>query len=313
MVCDNCQERDAVVNLTKIENNAVRQLHLCEQCAAERGVETTVATPKHPLGEFLQAVQQQSRAGRARTRARAPSAGSTMKDFRADGPAGLCALLHGVRVEPARAAAPGARQSAAHRPVVSRAAGRGRSRRPAVLGELRDQLRRAIEQEQFEARGRSCATGSGCWNDARPLAAAGRRRAVARCVGAACRRRAVHAGAAGAQHRGYAFTGRARDGERLRVLAQVRDALADAARHAARVLLVRVDELGPPIGRCCIERHLVSKELAGLEAQHPLRSGAAVYLSDGLSVMINEEDHLRMQSLRSGFELRARVRGARAS
>src|SRR4051794_941659 len=32
---------------------------------------------------------------------------------------------------------------------------------------------------------------------------------------------------------------------------------------------------------------------------------AAVYLSDGLSVMINEEDHLRMQALQSGFELRA--------
>jgi protein arginine kinase len=30
-----------------------------------------------------------------------------------------------------------------------------------------------------------------------------------------------------------------------------------------------------------------------------------VYLADGLSVMINEEDHLRMQSLQSGFELRA--------
>jgi len=60
MLCDNCHQRDAVVNLTTIENNAVRQLHLCEQCAAERGVETSVAAPKHPLGEFLQAVQQQS-------------------------------------------------------------------------------------------------------------------------------------------------------------------------------------------------------------------------------------------------------------
>ena len=60
MVCDNCHERDAVVNLTTIENNAVRQLHLCEQCAAERGVETSSAAMKHPLGAFLQAVQQQS-------------------------------------------------------------------------------------------------------------------------------------------------------------------------------------------------------------------------------------------------------------
>ncbi len=47
------------MHLTTIEDNAVHQLHLCEKCAAERGVETSVATPKHPLGEFLQDVQQQ--------------------------------------------------------------------------------------------------------------------------------------------------------------------------------------------------------------------------------------------------------------
>jgi protein arginine kinase len=69
--------------------------------------------------------------------------------------------------------------------------------------------------------------------------------------------------------------------------------------------LVRVDELGPGDRALLFERHLVSKELAGLEPQHPLRTGAAVYLSDGLSVMINEEDHVRLQSLHSGFELRA--------
>lgn len=59
MLCDNCGERDASVHLTTIVNNEVRQQHLCEKCAAERGVETTVAVPKHPLGDFLQAVQQQ--------------------------------------------------------------------------------------------------------------------------------------------------------------------------------------------------------------------------------------------------------------
>jgi protein arginine kinase len=103
---------------------------------------------------------------------------------------------------------------------------------------------------------------------------------------------------------GYAFTGRARDGERLRVLVQVRDALQHLP-DMSESLVVRVDELGPGDRAMLFERHLVSKELAGLEPQHPLRSGAAVYLSDGLSVMINEEDHLRLQALQSGFELRA--------
>src|SRR5579864_3952518 len=102
---------------------------------------------------------------------------------------------------------------------------------------------------------------------------------------------------------GFAFTGRARDGERLRVLAQVRDAAQDVPSLAHSVLL-RVDEM-PAADRLLLhERHLVSKELAGLDAQHPVRSGAALFLGDDVGVMINEEDHLRLQSLRSGFALK---------
>lgn len=101
---------------------------------------------------------------------------------------------------------------------------------------------------------------------------------------------------------GYAFTGRARDGERLRVLAQVKDSLRGIESMSDSVLF-RVDEL-PPVDRALLhERHLVSKELAGLDSQHPLRSGAAVFLADRLGVMVNEEDHLRLQSLQSGFAL----------
>jgi protein arginine kinase len=103
---------------------------------------------------------------------------------------------------------------------------------------------------------------------------------------------------------GYAFTGRARDGERLRILGQVREAVraAGSLRHA---VLVRVDELEAQERFLLHERHLVSKELAGLDPEHPVRSGAAVFLGDGLGVMVNEEDHLRLQALRSGFDLEA--------
>ena len=101
---------------------------------------------------------------------------------------------------------------------------------------------------------------------------------------------------------GYAFTARARDGERLRVLSQVREALS-SVQELREAVLYRLDELSPTDRALLHERHLVSKELAGLDAQHPLRSGAAVFLSDGLGVMVNEEDHLRLQALRSGFAL----------
>ena len=101
---------------------------------------------------------------------------------------------------------------------------------------------------------------------------------------------------------GFAFPGRARDGERLRILARVREAV-EGSPHLRRNLLVRVDELASDDRLLLHERHLISKELAGLDAQHPVRSGAAVFLGDGIGVMVNEEDHLRLQTLRSGFNL----------
>ncbi|MGH7664874.1 MAG: ATP--guanido phosphotransferase [Gemmatimonadaceae bacterium] len=101
---------------------------------------------------------------------------------------------------------------------------------------------------------------------------------------------------------GFAFTTRAREGERLRILARVRDAIAEVP-SLSETLIYRIDEMDPSDRLLLHERHLVSKELAGLDAQHPVRTGAAVFLGDGLGVMINEEDHLRLQALRSGFAL----------
>ena len=101
---------------------------------------------------------------------------------------------------------------------------------------------------------------------------------------------------------GFAFTGRARDGERLRILGQVEAAVREAPPLAGSLTL-RVDEM-PALDRLLLhERHLVSKELAALDEAHPLHSGAAVVVGDQVSVMVNEEDHLRLQAMRSGFAL----------
>ena len=99
---------------------------------------------------------------------------------------------------------------------------------------------------------------------------------------------------------GYAFTARAREGERLRMLAQVRDALPNVPMLRGSVLF-RMDELSQNDRQLLHERHLVSKELAGLDAQNTVRSGAAVFLGEDAGLLVNEEDHLRLQALRSGF------------
>ena len=148
MLCDSCHERDAVVNLTTIENNAVRQLHLCEQCAAERGVETSMAATKHPLGEFLQAVQQQSVPASADA-GKCAFCGLTMKDFRATGRMG-CARCYATFEPSMRELLRRVHGSARHIGRSYRAPQDEVLEQASVLGELREKLRRAIEQEQFE-------------------------------------------------------------------------------------------------------------------------------------------------------------------
>jgi len=148
MLCDSCSERDAVVHLTTIENNAVHQLHLCERCAAERGVETTVAAPKHPLGEFLHEVHQQV-ASSSTDSLRCTFCNTTMADFRATGRWG-CARCYtnfepGIRELLRRVQGNHRHVGRSYRPPMSETL-----ERSAVLGELKDRLRRAIDNEQFE-------------------------------------------------------------------------------------------------------------------------------------------------------------------
>jgi protein arginine kinase len=53
------------------------------------------------------------------------------------------------------------------------------------------------------------------------------------------------------------------------------------------------------------ERHLVSRDLAPVGDEHPLLPGraAAFGASETVAVMVNEEDHLRLQAMASGFDL----------
>jgi protein arginine kinase activator len=148
MLCDNCHERDAVVHLTQIENNSVTQIHLCERCAAERGVETTVAEAKHPLGELLHSVQAQMAAP---DDGGEPCAfcGSTMADFRATGRWG-CPRCYVTFESPMRGLLRrlhGSSQHVGETPQVPRSES---VERVAKLGELQERLRRAIDAEQFE-------------------------------------------------------------------------------------------------------------------------------------------------------------------
>lgn len=88
-----------------------------------------------------------------------------------------------------------------------------------------------------------------------------------------------------------------------------REAVLDAVARVVRqgslpreAVFRSIEEIGPQAGRILLERRLVSQELLGGRGARP-PAGAAVAVSslDPVSVMINEEDHLRMQCLVSGL------------
>jgi len=84
------------------------------------------------------------------------------------------------------------------------------------------------------------------------------------------------------------------------------DVLATCARHLSEVNLMKkgfffeVSDLSELEKQVLVERHLISRELC--ESEH----GSGVYINKDqtCSVMINEEDHLRIQFLKSGFHLK---------
>jgi protein arginine kinase activator len=53
MECDQCGRNEAVIHLTQIENNDMNTFHLCESCAAEKGLEPGVNVGNFPLTDFL--------------------------------------------------------------------------------------------------------------------------------------------------------------------------------------------------------------------------------------------------------------------
>ena len=109
---------------------------------------------------------------------------------------------------------------------------------------------------------------------------------------------------------GYAFPPRAREGERLRVLHQLREA-AGRVRSLRDAAFVRVDECTPQERLLLHERHLVSRELAGLDQPAGTApGGGAVFVTGEAGVMVNEEDHLRLQVFRSGFDVTGALRDA---
>ncbi len=155
MKCSNCGEREGVVSLTQIEDGEVRTGSLCPQCAKAKGIDTGQEIAETPLGGFLAALGESLETEPAGDRLgdeRCGSCGATLRDFRETGRVGcgdcyrtfdtplreLLRRIHGSTQHT------GGRHSGAPEGPVTPAAS------VSPVQRLREELRRAIEAEQFE-------------------------------------------------------------------------------------------------------------------------------------------------------------------
>src|SRR5467141_5384929 len=96
-----------------------------------------------------------------------------------------------------------------------------------------------------------------------------------------------------------AFPGWAKKPERIRVLDMIRPAI-EGLGDMKDSFSDSMDNLSALDKQILVERHLISREHAAKSAG----SGLILNREETLCFMINEEDHLRMQALRPGLQLR---------
>jgi protein arginine kinase len=103
---------------------------------------------------------------------------------------------------------------------------------------------------------------------------------------------------------GQPFTVRSGDEERERIFRRTREALESSKVLEDSEIWV-MSELRPVDRAILLERHLVSRELTGPADGEP-PSAAAIVLSAARTtgLLINEEDHVRLQALSGGLQLR---------
>lgn len=99
---------------------------------------------------------------------------------------------------------------------------------------------------------------------------------------------------------GFPFMSRLEPEGRAEVLQAVREATAAVGGAAGELSYFDMGELSPLERTFLVERHLISRELADRDAA----SGVIIDRQEKLSLMVNEEDHLRLQALGRGARLR---------
>ena len=98
----------------------------------------------------------------------------------------------------------------------------------------------------------------------------------------------------------YPFLTRASEEQRKEIHRSVRDSLSALGFTENGHAYVNLDDSDELTSLFLLERHLISRELANGNGDR----GVLFNRSEMLAIMVNEEDHLRIQAIRAGFQAR---------
>lgn len=155
MLCQDCSQNESTVHLTQIVNNKKLVLNLCKDCAEKRGFHSPFEHMPFPLAEFVTGMvgpkaPAASKSGAKKTSKakKCPSCGMTFNDFGKSGRMGCgqCYTIFHTEMTDLLRKVHG---SPKHR-------GKGLSGGGELMQpineerKLRDELRKAVENEEFE-------------------------------------------------------------------------------------------------------------------------------------------------------------------
>ena len=151
MKCENCDDAEAVIHLTQIENNEMKTCHLCEHCAAAKGLEAgEEPSGSFPLQEFLAQMGGAREAERPADSAdRCGFCGLTFAGFRENGRLGCphCYSTFDAQLRGLLRRIHGSTQHVGKVYLPPDPTASGRERR---LEGLKHRLQRAVDAEDFE-------------------------------------------------------------------------------------------------------------------------------------------------------------------
>ena len=150
MKCQGCESQDVVVHLTQIVNKEMRTLHLCERCAAKKGLQTTSVPNNFPLADFLAQMEGEPRSVEAENPSPACSfCGLVFSEFREAGRLGCPHCWSSFEVQ-LRGLVRRIHNGSQHVGKVYLSPDPSTFEREKRLGVLRRKLERAVQIEDFE-------------------------------------------------------------------------------------------------------------------------------------------------------------------